>query len=131
MSQKARTSIQRLFATKQRAANKMIKGNSSNQISALRNQKGEICSDPEDLKQIVKDYFQDLARPMHGSRNGFSVPDDVHNEYAWEKSNLDPYRITTKRYIVEEKGPCILELLKDKSRILKRIQSLARNKVPG
>ena len=132
MSQKARTFIQRLFATKQRAANKMIKGNSSNhKITALRDQKGEICSDPEDLKQIVKDYFQDLAKPMHGSRNGLYVPDDVHREYPWEKSNLDPYRITTRRHIADKKGPCILELLKDKSRFLKRMRSLARNKAPG
>ena len=132
MSQKARAFIQRLFATKQRAANKMIKGNSSYQkITALRDQKGEICSDPEDLKQIVTDYFQDLAKPLHGSRNGLYVPDDVQREYPWEKSNLDPYRITTRVHIAEEKGLCTLELLKDKLRFLKRIRSLARNKAPG
>ena len=110
----------------------MIKGNSSNQkITALLDQKGQICSDPGDLKQIVKDYFQDLARPMHGSKNGLYVPDDVHREYPWEESNLDPYRMTTRRHTAEEKGPCILELLKDKSRLVKRIRSLARNKAPG
>ena len=39
MSQKARAFTQRLFATRQRAANKMIKGNSSNQnITALQDQ---------------------------------------------------------------------------------------------
>ena len=136
MSQKARAFIQSLFATKQRAANKLIKGNSSNQkITALQDQTGQICSDPGDLKHIVQDYFQDLAKPMHGSRNGLYVPDDVHREYSkrshWKKSNLDPYRITTRVHIAEERGPCTLEVLKDKSRFLKRIRSLARNKAPG
>ena len=127
MSQKARTFKQKIFATKERAVNKMIKGNSSNQkITAVGDQKGEICSDTEDLKQIVKAYFRDLARPMHDSRNGLYVPSDVHREDPWEKSNLDPYRITTRMHNAGEKGPCILELLEDKSRFLKRIRSLAR-----
>ena len=131
MSQEARAFIQRLFPTNQRAANKKMKGNSSNQkIIALRDQNWEICSDPGYLKQIVQDYFQDLARPMHGSRNALYVPDDVHREYPWEKSNLDPYRITTRVH-AEEKGPCILELPKDKSRFLERVRSLARDKAPG
>ena len=68
---------------------------------------------------------------MHGGRNGLYVPDDVHREYPWEKSNLDPYRITTRVHIPEEKGPCILELLKNKSRFLRRIWGVARNKAPG
>ena len=34
-------------------------------------------------------------------------------------------------HTVEERGPCILELLKDKSSFLNRIWSLARNKAPG
>ena len=106
MSQKARAFVQRLFATKQKAANKMIRGNSFNQkITALRDQKGVTCSDPEDLKQIVQGYFQDLARPMHGSRNGLYVPSNVRREYHWRKSNLDPYRITTRTHIAEEQGP--------------------------
>ena len=68
---------------------------------------------------------------MHGRTNGLYMPKDVHREHLWEKSNPDPCRITTRVQIAEEKGPCILELLKDKSRFLKRIRSLARNKAPG
>ena len=45
---------------------------------------------------------------MHGSKIGLYVPDDVHREYPWEKSNLDPYRMTTRVHTAEEKGPCIV-----------------------
>ena len=70
------------FCKQAKAAQKMIRGNSSEQTStALLDQEGETCSDPGDLKQIVQDYFQKLARPMHGSRNGIDMPDEVHREY--------------------------------------------------
>ena len=59
------------------------------------------------------------------------MPGEVHREYPWEKSNLDSYRKTTRVRTAEEKGPYILELLKDKSRFLKRVQSLAKNEAPG
>ena len=50
MTQKARAFIQRLFANKQRAAGKMIKGNSSNQkLTAPQDQEREICLGPGDL----------------------------------------------------------------------------------
>ena len=47
-------------------------------ITALLDQEGEICWDPGDLKQIVQDYLQNLARPMHGTRTGLYMPDEVH-----------------------------------------------------
>ena len=70
---------------------------------------------------MTQAYFQDLARPMNGSRNGLYMPKDVHRECPSEESKLDPYRIVIGVQTAEEKGPSILELLKDKTRLLKRI----------
>lgn len=59
--------------------------------------------------------------PVRGSGNRNYLPDEVHIEYPWDKPNIDSYGITTRVHTAEEKYSRILELLKDKSRFLKRV----------
>ena len=129
---KARTFVQRLFATKQKAANKMIKGADSNsKITALRDQEGEIHCDPEGINRIVEQHFQNLANPINGYRTGRYSADRDRQNYPW--SGMDSFKLQSNVHTADgqNQSPCILSLLKDKSRFLKRVRSLARNKAPG
>ena len=74
----ARRKMQTLFATKQKQANKIISGASSNsQILALRNDLGEVVSDPKAVTDTVNAYFRDLAKPINGEKNGKYMPADT------------------------------------------------------
>ena len=129
---KARPFVQRLFATKQKAANKMIKGaNSNSKITALRDREGEIHCDPEGINRIVEQHFQNLANPINGCRTGRYSADRDRQNYPW--SGMDSFKLQSNVHTADgrSQSPCILSLLKDKSGFLKRVRSLARNKAPG
>ena len=55
------------IATKQKQANKIINGASAgDQIMALKEKTGKIVSDPTAVKEVVRDFFADLGKPMNG-----------------------------------------------------------------
>ena len=130
---KYRTFIQRLFAKKQKAANKIIKGSSTNnKITALRDTEGNVHSDPEKVSKIVEDYFQELAKPRVDLNIGERTPDCDTLSCPWEQK-IDPFKLQTRVHTEssEHSQPCILALLKDECRFLNRLRKLARNKAPG
>ena len=126
---KARTFVERLFPTKEKAANQMIKGADSNsKITALRDEEGAICCDPEGINSIVEQHFQNLAHPNNGCRTGRYSADRDRQTYPW--SGVDSFKLWSNVHTAGgwNQSPCILSLLKDKSRFLKRVRNLARNK---
>ena len=107
----------------------MIKGADSNsKITDLQDQEGEIHCDPEGINIIVE---QNPANPFDGCRTGrYSAERDRQN-YPW--SGIDSFRLQSNVHTADgrNQSPCILSRLKNKSRFLKRVRSLARNKAPG
>ena len=110
---KARTFVQRLFTTKQKAANKMIKGADSNsKITALRDQEGEIHCDPEGISRIVEQHFQNLANPINGCRTGRYSADRDRQNYPW--SEMDSFNLQSNVHTADgrNQSPCISSLLR-------------------
>ena len=93
---KYRTFIQRLFAKKQKAANKIIKGASTNnKITALKDTEGNVHFDPEKVSKIVEEYFQESAKPRVDLNIGERTPDCDPLPCPWEQK-IDPFKLQTR-----------------------------------
>ena len=129
---KARIFVQRLFATKQKAANEMMKVPYLNaKITALRDQDGAIRCDPEGITSIVEQHFQILANPINGCHTGRYRADRDRQHYLC--SGVDSFKLQSNVHTADgrNQSPCIPSILQDKSRLLKIVRSLARNKASG
>ena len=130
--QNHRKSFQTLFATKQKTANKIIKGSSaSQQITALRNHEGEIVTDANKLPGVTHKHFQDQANPIQGrGKNGKFLPQDVKRGYPWERG-VDNFTLESRTKDPNYKAISILDLMSQKSTFLKKVRCLSKGKAPG
>ena len=127
----ARKKMQKLFATKQKQANKIISGASAgDQITTLRNDAGKIVSDPAAVKGVVSDFFENLGRPINGKKTGSYHPNEAPRDYPWAKDK-DSFTLRSKIDAGATKGISLLDLIQDKACFRLHVRTLAKGKAPG